>query len=308
MLSMIFPKDFIWGAATASYQVEGAVNQDGRQKSIWDDYSHWNGKVKNGENGDIACDHYNRYKEDIKIMSDLKIPNYRFSVAWPRILSYDSDCSGGTIHGSLNQKGLDFYDRLIDELLSKNIDPWLTLFHWDLPLELERKGGWRNRDIRYWAAEYTEIIAKRFGDRVKHFMTLNEMPCILGGYMGWMAPGLVVPQRELLNITHNILLTHGTMAKVLRENTPSGTQIGTAHCAFANFPATESAEDIEAFNKSMEVYEADPVNHGYRKGSGIYMSHCVPYWCDPIYLDTTLPARRKFSERTSRKFFRATWS
>lgn len=279
---MQFPKNFIWGAATASAQIEGAAFEDGKQKSVWDQFSRWPGKTYLGANIDTACDHYHRYKEDVKILSDLKIPNYRFSVSWPRVLTYSPDSRGGAVHGAENQKGLDFYDRLIDELLSKNITPWLTLFHWDLPLELERKGGWRNRDIRYWAAEYTELIVKKFGDRVRNFFTLNEMPCILGGYIGWMAPGLSVPQDELLNAAHNILLTHGTMAQAIRAAKPDA-KIGFAHCGYANFPATESAADIEAFKKSMEVFESSPDGHFIQKGSGRLITDCLTYWCDPIY-------------------------
>ena len=283
---MTFPKDFIWGAATASYQIEGAAKEDGRQESVWDAFSHTPGKTKFGATGDIACDHYHRYKEDIELFSQLGIPNYRFSVAWPRVLSYDSDTKGGAIHGIVNQKGLDFYDRLIDALLEKNITPWLTLFHWDLPLVLERKGGWRNRDVRYWAGEYTELIVKKFGDRVKNFFTLNEMPCILGGYMGWMAPGLELSRRELLNTVHNILLTQGTMVQAVRANASEGTKVGLAHCGFANFPATDSAEDIAAFEKSMDVFESAPESWHLQKGSGILYGGSLHYWCDPIYFGT----------------------
>ena len=187
---MQFSKDFIWGTATAAAQVEGAAFEDGKQPSIWDQFSRWPGKTLWGASPETACDHYHRYKADVQLLADLKIPNYRFSVSWPRVMGYSPDSRGNAIHGTPNQKGLDFYDRLIDELLAKNITPWLTLYHWDLPLELERKGGWRNRDIRYWAAEYTDLIVKKFSDRVQNFFTINEMPCVLGGYVGWMAPGL----------------------------------------------------------------------------------------------------------------------
>ena len=280
---MNFPKDFIWGVATASYQIEGAAFEDGRQESVWDAFSHENGKIRNADNGDIACDHYHRFKEDVNLISEFSIPNYRFSVSWPRVLNYSSDCKGGAVHGTVNQKGLDFYDKLVDSLLEKGITPWMTLFHWDLPLELERKGGWRNRDIRYWAAEYTELMVKKFSDRIKYFFTLNEMPCILGGYMGWMAPGLKVSQRELLNIVHNILLTHGSMVQAIKAVSPSA-KAGLAHCGFANFPATDSAEDIEAFKKSMEVFETPMNAHDVKKGTKVLLTDCLTYWCDPVYL------------------------
>ena len=281
---MTFPKDFIWGAATASYQIEGAANEDGREESVWDAFSHEEGRTKFGASGDVACDHYHRYKEDVALFSELGIPNYRFSVAWPRVLNYDSDTKASAVHGKVNQRGLDFYDKLIDALLEKNITPWLTLFHWDLPLTLERKGGWRNRDIRYWAAEYTELIVKKFSDRVKHFFTLNEMPCILGGYLGWMAPGIEVSQREQLNIIHNLLLTQGTMVQALRANSSSDTKVGLAHCGFANFPATDSAEDLEAFKKSLDTIEVAKGTWLPQKGSGNLYSGSLHLWCDPIYL------------------------
>ena len=281
---MNFPKDFVWGAATASYQIEGAAEEDGRQPSVWDAFSHEKGKTRDGYTGDIACDHYHHQKEDIQLLSDLGIKNYRFSVAWPRILNYQSAYGPQAVKGTVNQKGLDFYDRLIDGLLEKGITPWMTLFHWDLPMELEHRGGWRNREIMYWAADYAEIIARKYGDRVKNFFTINEMPCVLGGYDSWMAPGLKVSQKELLNVTHNLLLTQGTMAKVLRQNTPAGSQIGFAHCGAAPFPLTDSQEDVEAFRKAVVIYEGHPEYYAPKKGSGRYLSDSLTYWCDPIYL------------------------
>ena len=280
---MQFSKDFIWGTATAAAQVEGAAFEDGKQPSIWDQFSRWPGKTLWGASPETACDHYHRYKADVQLLADLKIPNYRFSVSWPRVMGYSPDSRGNAIHGTPNQKGLDFYDRLIDELLAKNITPWLTLYHWDLPLELERKGGWRNRDIRYWAAEYTDLIVKKFSDRVQNFFTINEMPCVLGGYVGWMAPGLQLQQAEVLNVAHNILLTHGTMAQAIRAAAPKA-KICLAHTGFGNYPISESKEDIEAFKKSVEVYEREPgEKYGFQKGSGLFMGHCLTYWCDPIY-------------------------
>lgn len=271
---MSFPKDFVWGAATASYQVEGAANEDGRQPSVWDEFSRWKGKVRDGSNGDIACDHYHHYKEDVALLGEMGLRNYRFSVSWSRCLSYESDYKGGAVKGTVNEKGLDFYDRLVDLLLEKGITPWMTMFHWDLPAELERKGGWRNRDIMYWAEEYAALLMKRFADRVSHFFTINEMPCVLSGYSGYMAPGLVVSQKEKLNIIHNLLLTHGRMAQTIRSMGREGTKIGFAHCGNAPFPLTESAQDMAAYKKAVA---------SYTKKDGSLLEDSLVYWCDPIY-------------------------
>lgn len=283
---MTFPKNFIWGSATASYQIEGAVNEDGRQSTVWDEFSHWKGKVRHNANADIACDHYHRYEEDVELLSKLGIPNYRFSVAWSRVLSYESDYKGGAVKGTINQKGLDFYNRLIDALLEKGITPYLTMFHWDLPMELERKGGWRNRDIMYWASDYAELLVKTFGDRVSNFFTINEMPCVLGGYCGWMAPGLIVSQKEKLNIVHNILLSHGMMTQAIRSSAKAGTKIGFSHCGYAPFPLTDSPSDIEAFKKAVVLYEeskSPDEKSIMHKGTGIFYGDALTYWCDPIY-------------------------
>ena len=181
---MAFPNDFTWGVAAASYQIEGAIAEDGRGPSIWDAFSHEPGRVFENHNGDIACDHYHRWAEDVAIMRELGVDAYRLSIAWPRILPE------GT--GAVNERGLAFYDRLIDGLLAAGITPWVTLYHWDLPQALQVRGGWINREIVDWFARYAEIIAARYGDRVKHWMTLNEPPCAIGlGYHeGVFAPGL----------------------------------------------------------------------------------------------------------------------
>ncbi len=178
-----FPKDFIWGCATASYQVEGAVGEDGKGVSIWDTFTHIPGNVIDGSNGDIACDHYHRYEEDIEIMKTLGLKGYRFSISWTRILPEGS--------GNINRKGLDFYKRLIDRLCSSNIIPFATIYHWDLPQVLEDKGGWGNSDISKYFADYAYILFKELGDSVKHWITLNE-PAVftfLGYAFGIHAPG-----------------------------------------------------------------------------------------------------------------------
>jgi beta-glucosidase len=171
MNTLTFPKDFIWGVATSAYQIEGAWKEDGRGPSIWDTFSHTPGKIANNENGDIAADHYHRWKEDIALLSDMGIKAYRFSTAWPRILP------DGT--GKVNKKGLDFYDRIVDELLKRKIEPYVCLFHWDLPQALQDKGGWPNRDTTAYFAEYARVVAGRLGDRVNTWFTHNEP---------WVAP------------------------------------------------------------------------------------------------------------------------
>ena len=179
---MSFPEDFNWGSATASYQIEGGFNDGGRTPSIWDTFSKTPGKVVNGDTGDVACDHYHRYPEDIKIMKDLGIQSYRFSLAWPRIIP------NGT--GETNKHGIDFYDRLIDGLLEAGIQPTATLYHWDLPQTLQDKGGWANRDIVQQFADYATVAAEKFGDRVANWITINEPWCVtwLGHFVGVHAP------------------------------------------------------------------------------------------------------------------------
>ena len=183
-MSNKFPNNFIWGAATSSYQIEGASNIDGKGKSIWDTFSHTKGKVFNNQNADIATDHYNLYKEDIALMSNIKLKAYRFSISWPRIFPNGK--------GKFNKKGLDFYSKLLDELLKKNVKPFITLYHWDLPQKIQNLGGWSNREITNYFSDYSYLIAKKFGDRCKNFITLNE-PAVFStfGYLdGYMAPGL----------------------------------------------------------------------------------------------------------------------
>src|SRR5215211_348426 len=204
-----FPADFIWGAATAAYQIEGAVHEDGRGESIWDRFSHTPGKVTNGDTGDVACDHYHRWPEDIALMRELGLDAYRFSIAWPRILP--------TGRGAVNAAGLDFYDRLVDGLLAAGIAPYATLYHWDLPQALQDAGGWTNRATATAFAEYADVVARRLGDRVASWATHNEPLCttIIGHLIGEHAPGL----RDLgaaYQATHHVLLSHGLGAQALR--------------------------------------------------------------------------------------------
>jgi beta-glucosidase len=206
---MSFPEGFNWGSATASYQVEGAYDVGGRSASIWDTFSKTPGKVVRGDNGDVACDHYNRYLEDIQIMKDLGMKSYRFSMAWPRIMP------NGT--GEVNQEGIDFYNRLIDALLEAGIKPTATLYHWDLPQVLQDKGGWANRDIVKQFSDYATVCAEAFGDRVANWITINEPWCVtwLGNFWGVHAPGLKDLETSVA-VAHHTALAHAEATRALR--------------------------------------------------------------------------------------------
>lgn len=234
---MSFGKDFMWGAAAASYQIEGAAFEDGRGASIWDEFSHTDGKVFGGHTGDIACDHYHRFKEDVKLMSELGIKAYRFSISWSRLIPDGS--------GKVNQKGIDFYGALIDELLKYGIKPLATIYHWDLPYALHLKGGWLNDGISDLFEEYTKLIAESFGDRVKHFITFNEPQVFVGcGYLeGKHAPGYTLGTKELLHIGHNVLKAHGKAVRTLREIIPD-VKIGFTCASSPACPASE--KDVES--------------------------------------------------------------
>ena len=230
--------EFIWGVATSSYQIEGAANEDGRGKSIWDTFCKVPGKVANFDNGDIACDHYHRFKEDLDLMKWMGVKAYRFSVAWPRVIP------DGV--GRVNEMGLDFYDRLIDSLLEREIAPWLTMYHWDLPEALQLRGGWNNREVVEWFGEYGEVLTSRFGDRVKNWMTLNEPFCSawLGHLYGDMAPGIKDLQTAL-NVSHNLLMSHGLACQVIRSNV-SEANVGIVINVTPAVPATDSQVDSNA--------------------------------------------------------------
>ena len=230
--------EFVWGVATSSYQIEGAANEGGRGQSIWDTFCKVPGKVANFDNGDIACDHYHRFKEDLDLMKWMGVKAYRFSVAWPRVIP------DGV--GRVNEMGLDFYDRLIDSLLEREIAPWLTMYHWDLPEALQIRGGWNNREVVEWFGEYAEVLTSRFGDRVKNWMTLNEPLCIawLGHLYGDMAPGIKDLQTAL-NVSHNLLMSHGLACQVIRSNV-SEANVGIVINVTPAVPATESQEDSNA--------------------------------------------------------------
>src|SRR3989337_2679498 len=191
MPNVSFPPDFLWGCATASYQIEGAWNEDGKGESIWDRFCHTTDKVLNGDTGDVACDHYHRYKEDVALMKELGLKSYRFSIAWPRVFPQGK--------GAVNQKGLDFYSRLVDELLAAGIAPFPTLSHWDLPQALQDEGGWGNRDVAQYFADYCATVVNHLGDRVKSWIIFNEpfVFTVLGYMAGYHAPGLRDPSTAL---------------------------------------------------------------------------------------------------------------
>lgn len=237
-----FPDDFLWGTATAAYQIEGAVNEDGRTPSIWDTFSHTPGKTFNGDTGDIACDHYHRWESDIKLMQELGLQTYRFSIAWPRVLPQ------GT--GQPNVHGLDFYDRLVDGLLAANITPFITLYHWDLPQALQDRGGWANREIVDAFVEYADTVVARLGDRVTHWITHNEPWCagFLGHYMGVHAPG-ITDLKTSLQAVHHLLLSHGRAVPVLRS-ARAGAQVGITLNLSPAYPISDSPEDAVAARRT----------------------------------------------------------
>ena len=259
-----FPKGFLFGAATASYQIEG--DRAGRGDSIWDDFCAKKGNILDGSNGDVACDHVNRYKEDVAIMKEMGLQAYRFSISWPRLFPNDS--------GVPNEKGVQFYNDLIDELLKNDIQPFITLFHWDMPTWVYHKGGWLNDDVPKLFGEYARFVGKTYGDRVKYFITFNEPQSFLpsGHHKARHAPGLQLDEKEWLHASHNYFRAHGYAVKALRE-TVSGAKIGITNSTSADFPYTDSPEDIEAAKQSLMSIKGDYVWH---------MS--VRYWYDPIFL------------------------
>jgi beta-glucosidase len=236
-----FPDGFIWGTATSAYQVEGAVDEDGRGPSIWDIFSHTPGKIADHSNADRANDHYHRYKEDVGLIRELGVKAYRFSIAWPRVFPE------GT--GSPNPKGLDFYDRLLDELLANGIEPFATLYHWDLPQSLQDKqGGWQSSDTSRAFADYAGYVARQLSDRVRSIFTVNECGRFVNfGYgAGIDAPGLKLPPAALNQVRHNVALAHGLAVQAIRAQARAGTKIGPAENIAACLPAIDTPENVRA--------------------------------------------------------------
>jgi beta-glucosidase len=240
--SLNYPKGFLWGCATAAYQVEGGARDDGRGPSVWDTFSHTPGKTYHGETGDMADDSYHLYKEDVKLLKNLGVSIYRMSISWSRVFP--------TGKGPVNAKGLDYYNRVVDELLANNIAPYVTMFHWDLPQALP--GGWQSRDTSKAFADYAGFMAKQLSDRVHNFMTTNEFTCFTdSGYKsGVFAPGLKLPDAGVNQVRHHGILAHGLGVQAIRANAPSGTQVGLAENAVVVCPVMETPEHIEAAQKA----------------------------------------------------------
>jgi beta-glucosidase len=273
---IVFPKGFVWGAATASYQIEGAWDEDGKGESIWDRFSHTPGKVYCGDTGDLACDHFHRWPEDLALMKEIGLIAYRFSTAWPRILPAG--------RGQVNQAGLDFYSRLVDGLLEAEIEPYLTLYHWDLPQQLQDQGGWPARMVVDAFCEYTDVLSRALGDRVKYWTTLNEpfVSAFVGYEEGRHAPGHS-DLHEALAASHHLLLAHGQAVPVIRANVP-GAQVGITLNFSPQVPASPSVADRDAANWAdghINRWFLDPlVGRGYPgdmvKGLGDEMDFVQP--------------------------------
>ncbi|HEY0088580.1 MAG TPA: family 1 glycosylhydrolase, partial [Candidatus Lokiarchaeia archaeon] len=237
MKNIRFPDKFIWGAATSSYQIEGAWNENGKGESVWDALCHKPGIIKNGDTGDGACDHYHRYKEDIKLMKEMGLNAYRFSISWPRIFPKGK--------GELNSKGIKFYDDLINELLTNDIEPFITLYHWDLPLEFNKIGAWESQDVVNAFVEYSKVMFNSYGDRVKKWIIFNE-PLV---FAVWFYPLGLYYKKDLksaMRATHNVNVAHAKAIDAYRScNYPDG-QIGTTLNLSHVYPKTDSSLDREA--------------------------------------------------------------
>jgi beta-glucosidase len=256
-----FPRDFVWGTATAAYQVEGAWDQDGKGESVWDRFASTRGKIADGSDGRVACDHYHRYAADFDLMKELGLASYRFSISWPRIIPDG--------RGPVNPKGLAFYDRLVDAMLERGIRPFATLFHWDLPQALQDAGGWTSRTTVDAYVRYAEVVTKALGDRVKDWMTHNEpwVVAYVGHLFGDHAPGL----RDLktaLAVAHGILLSHGKAVPVIRVHSP-GARVGIVHNLEWVEPASQREEDVAAAMRHDGAFNRwflDPVFRGRYPG------------------------------------------
>lgn len=264
---MGFREDFVWGAATSAYQIEGAFGEDGKGMDIWDVFCREPERVYEGHTGDVACDHYHRYRDDVAMMKEMGLKAYRFSINWARVLPE------GT--GKVNEQGIAFYSRLIDALLEAGIEPYITLYHWELPYELYKRGGWMNEEIVEWFGQYAALIAERFSDRVTHFFTLNEPQCFVGlGFLtGVHAPGLKAPLRDTFQMAHNAMKAHGRAVQMLRAHAKRPIMIGYAPTSGMTYPATNRPEDIEAARKSLFTLP-EPSNWTWN----------VSWWSDPVIL------------------------
>lgn len=261
----MFPNDFLWGAATSAYQIEGSPDAEGKGVSIWDTFAHQPGVIANGDHGDVACDHYRRFREDVAQMKAMGLRAYRFSISWPRVLPE------GT--GRVNEAGLQFYSDLVDELLAAGITPMVTLFHWDYPEALMSRGGWLNRESADWFAEYTRVVVDRLSDRVQWWMTLNEPQCFAqcGHEIALQAPGMRLPRRYVFQVAHHLLLAHGRAVEVIRQYAKLPPRIGFAPALSYTLPDSDRPEDVEAARQRM---------FSCRREDGIWST---PWWTEPIF-------------------------
>ncbi|MCP4248904.1 MAG: beta-glucosidase [bacterium] len=262
---MSFPSGFVWGAAAAAYQIEGAVDADGRRPCIWQTFCDTEGNIADGQSGATACDHYHRFREDVALMREIGLGAYRLSVAWPRVLPNGS--------GTVNAKGLDFYDAVVDECLAAGITPYVTLFHWDFPQALYERGGWLNRESAVWFAEFVRAVVDRLSDRVEHWITINEPQVFLshGHLEGIHAPGDKLSLKEVLQAGHHVLLAHGRAVQSIREAAHKPPQIGYAPMGVVKMPASSSPADVDAARRAMT---AVPKDHLF----------CNTWWMDPVLL------------------------
>jgi beta-glucosidase len=255
-----FPKKFVWGVAAAAPQIEGAAWTDGKGESVWDRFARIPGKIAQGDTLDVACDHYHRFKEDFALMRQLGVKHYRLSLAWPRIYPHG--------RGAVNQQGVDFYHRLIDAALAEGITPWVTMFHWDLPQALEDEGGWRVRDTAETFGTYADTIVRAYGDRVKHWITLNEMRCFTAlAYGDTLRPPGLVGSTQVVNQTyHHALLAHGHGVRAVREHGRRGSRVGLTDDSTVTVPLTETPGDIAAARRAfleLNARSIDPMFRGY---------------------------------------------
>jgi len=262
---MVFPEHFQWGAAAASFQIEGTTKSCPRGDSVWDAFCATPGKVYEGHDGKRACMHIEKWREDIKLMQELGVDTYRLSIAWPRVMP------DGT--GSVNESGLAFYNQLIDALLEAGITPYVTLYHWDLPLKLQQQGGWLNPKIVDWFVDYTRVVVERLSDRVKHWITLNEPQCfvLLGYQTGKHAPGLQLPEADVLQVGHNALLAHGRAVQTIRAYSAQPAQVGIAPIGIVSIPETERQVDIDAARQA--TFE--------NAGETLFST---TWWLDPVFM------------------------
>ncbi len=266
-----FPRHFVWGVAAAAPQIEGAADDDGKGESIWDRFARHPGRIDGADTPAIACDHYHRFKTDFALMQRLGVKHYRLSLAWPRLFP-----DGGR---TVNVRGLDFYRRLFDAMARHDLTPWVTFYHWDLPQALEDRGGWRTRATVDAFAHYAETAVRAFGDRVRHWFTLNEIPTFVGhGYRrGVHAPGAREDDATINRIFHHTLLAHGHAVRAVREFGPRGSRVGLAHDLSVPIPVTETARDIAAAQAELAASNAHllhPVFHGHYPAS--YLRRCGP--------------------------------